>query len=93
MLASRDCARAATGDASRGWSGHSPASPGESKESFSAQCFPVLPSLVNAAIPPIFMQHLARNVALVAKLQEEVTRVKAAAVMARAHTAQVEGMA
>jgi hypothetical protein len=39
------------------------------------------------------MQHLARGVAEVAELREEVTRAQATVVMVRAHAAQVEGMA
>jgi formylmethanofuran dehydrogenase subunit A len=39
------------------------------------------------------MQCLARDATEVAELQEEVTRAQVATVMARAHAAQVEGMA
>jgi hypothetical protein len=55
------------------WLGCSAASPGESKKNFSARLFPILPSLDKAALPPIFMQHLAQDAAEVAELREEVT--------------------
>jgi predicted nuclease with RNAse H fold len=65
-----------------------------SKKNFSCQPFPVLPSLVNAALPPkfFFMQRIAQDAAEVAKLQE-VTQLKAVAIMARSRTAEAEGMA
>jgi hypothetical protein len=65
-----------------------------SKKNFSCRPFPVLPSLVNAALPPnfFFMQHVAQDAAEVAKRQE-VIQAQAVAIMARARVAEAEGMA
>jgi hypothetical protein len=65
-----------------------------SKKNFSCRPFPVLPSLVDAALPPnfFFMQRIAQDAAEVAKLQE-VTQVQAVAIMARSRATEAEGMA
>jgi hypothetical protein len=66
----------------------------ESKKTSPPNLFPVLPSLVNAALPPtfFFIQCLAWDAAEVVELWDEVTRARAAVVMVRARAAQAEGM-
>jgi hypothetical protein len=87
MLTNRDYTLAAMGDTSHGCLRRSTTGPGESKKITSSDLSRFF--LLWLMLPHLqfFIQRLARDAAEVATLREEVTRVQADAVMARARAA------